>query len=158
MPPSVTSTLGLRYLMRVTRKAATAKVAALRKMTIACEPTSNSTAPIAGPTTTTRLSIVDCSALAATSSLSGTSVGTVAPTAGISKTAVAEVSAAHSRPSATGPWASDDNGQQALPEEAEAVREEQQPEAIRALDDDTAVRAQQERRQEAHEARRRRPR
>src|SRR5579863_9849985 len=106
LPPSVTSTLGLRNLMRVTRKAATAKVAAFRKITIGCEPTTSSTAPIAGPTTTTRLSIVDCSALAATRSLSGTSEGTVAPTAGISKTAVAEVRAANSSPSATGPLVS----------------------------------------------------
>ncbi len=75
-------------------------------MTSAGEPTSSSTAPIAGPSTMTRLSIVDCSALAETSSLSGTRVGTVAPTAGISKTAVAALSAANASASTTGPFVS----------------------------------------------------
>ncbi len=58
---------------------------------------------MAGPATTTRLSIVSLSALAATKSSSLTTEGIVAATAGLYTTLVADVNAANTSTSTTGP-------------------------------------------------------
>ena len=70
LPPLVTSTGRLRFRMRDMRAAETRKLTALLPNTAAGEPTSRSTAPIAGLTIVTSCSIVSLSAFAAASSSS----------------------------------------------------------------------------------------
>ena len=157
-PPSVTSTLALRWRICVISIAASPNDAALTKNTTAGEAASSSTAPIAGPTITTRLSIVDCSALAATSSPSGTSVGTVALTAGISTGGAGRAQRReHTAPEHDRRLCQCDHREPALPDKAEGVCGDQQPEAIGALDQHARVGAQQQRRQHPDQSRGRDP-
>ena len=82
LPASVTSTGRLRIEMRETSAAETRNEAAFTPNARAGEPSASSTAPIPGPATTTRFSIVPFSAFAATRSSSSTIEGIVAATAG----------------------------------------------------------------------------
>ena len=81
-PPSVTSTGRLRVRMRDTISADAANVTALTTNTQPGELSASSAAPIAGPVTLVRLSIVPSSALAAASSSSRATCGSIAATAG----------------------------------------------------------------------------
>jgi hypothetical protein len=81
-PPSVTSLGVLRWPIRVTSNAETPKVRASAANASVGEPSARRTPPRAGPTITTRFSIVALRAFAAASSSSPATSGMVALTAG----------------------------------------------------------------------------